>query len=97
MDPHDAASALASMVSEEIGQLRSAKLTPAKRATEIGRLSRILRDLGLLTGEGLTESQVMKAPAAARVLDAVTEALTGHPAALVAVRDALARLKEARS
>jgi hypothetical protein len=87
------AEVLAGLVRKELDKLVAGGGSPTQRQNQIKRCVSTIKLLGELTGETLTERQLVKHPRMALVRDAIVRALEPWPEALQAVGEALQRLE----
>lgn len=90
-DVGELATELAGLVALEVDRLTSAegtKLTPTQRGNQIKRCAAMLRELRRLSGDELTEREVLRAPAMRRIVERVLDALEKFPEALAEVAKA---------
>ena len=91
------ADVLASLVRKELDALVAGDGSATQRQNQIKRCVSTLKLLGELTGETLTERQLVKHPRMVVVRDAIVRALEPWPEALQAVGEALQRLEEGKA
>jgi hypothetical protein len=93
----DAAGYVRRLIVDEGGRLERADngMTPPQRSIVLGRMAKLVTQLGEITGETLAvdEKRFLKSPSGVRLSDAFVEALRKHPEALLDVAEVFERFE----